>query len=201
MTWIKTISYNESTGKLRQVYDRLTGPKEYLDNIITIHSLRPHSLEGHMKLYKNILHHTGNSLDKSILEMLGVYVSFLNDCTYCIEHYFVGLKRLLKNDSRAQKIKEAFEQDNLDGNFSQLELSLLRYAKILTLTPQETNESLISDMRSKGLTDGEILEVNQVISYFNYANRTVLGLGVTTKGDILGLSPGESEDPDNWTHQ
>ena len=48
--------------------------------------------------------------------------------------------------------------------------------------------------------DGEILEINQVCSYFAYANRTVLGLGVITKGDILGLSPNESDDPDNWSH-
>jgi hypothetical protein len=28
----------------------------------------------------------------------------------------------------------------------------------------------------------------------------VLGLGVSTEGDILGLSPGDSDDPANWTH-
>jgi hypothetical protein len=33
-----------------------------------------------------------------------------------------------------------------------------------------------------------------------YANRTVLGLGVGTAGDIIGLSPGDSGDPDNWSH-
>ena len=45
-----------------------------------------------------------------------------------------------------------------------------------------------------------ILELNQVTSYFNYANRTVLGLGVSTEGDELGLSPGDSDDPKNWHH-
>lgn len=33
------------------------------------------------------------------------------------------------------------------------------------------------------------LEINQVVAYFAYANRTVLGLGVNTEGEILGLSP------------
>jgi hypothetical protein len=42
--------------------------------------------------------------------------------------------------------------------------------------------------------------VNQVAAYFCYANRTVLGLGVTTEGDIVGLSPNENADPDNWNH-
>jgi hypothetical protein len=44
------------------------------------------------------------------------------------------------------------------------------------------------------------LEINQVVAYFNYANRTVLGLGVETSGDLLGLSPGDSDDPENWQH-
>ena len=55
-------------------------------------------------------------------------------------------------------------------------------------------------LREHGFSDGEILELNQVASYFNYVNRTVLGLGVNTEGDILGLSPNDSTDPDNWEH-
>ena len=51
-----------------------------------------------------------------------------------------------------------------------------------------------------GWDDGEILEINQVASYFNYANRTALGLGVTTEGDVLGLSPIDAEDPEDWHH-
>jgi hypothetical protein len=31
---------------------------------------------------------------------------------------------------------------------------------------------------------GEILEINQVAAYFNYANLTVLGLGINMEGDI-----------------
>ena len=55
-------------------------------------------------------------------------------------------------------------------------------------------------MRRAGLSDGEILEVNRVASYFAYVNRTVLRLGVTTDGDVLGLSPNDSADAENWQH-
>ena len=48
--------------------------------------------------------------------------------------------------------------------------------------------------------DGEIIEINQVTAYFTYANRTVLGLGCSTEGDILGLSPNRSDDPGDWSH-
>ena len=61
-------------------------------------------------------------------------------------------------------------------------------------------EKDIIHLREVGFTDGEILEINQVASYFNYVNRSVVGLGVDTKGDIIGLSPNKSDDPDKWNH-
>ena len=45
-----------------------------------------------------------------------------------------------------------------------------------------------------------MLEINQIAAYFNYANRTVLGLGCSITGDILGLSPNNSDNPDDWSH-
>ena len=48
---------------------------------------------------------------------------------------------------------------------------------------QETD---ITNLQKLGITDGEILEVNQVVAYFNYSNRLLNGLGVTTTGDVVG---------------
>ena len=45
-----------------------------------------------------------------------------------------------------------------------------------------------------------ISEVNQLVSYFAYAKRTVLGLGVSTHGGVLSLSPGDNDYPGNWSH-
>ena len=75
------------------------------------------------------------------------------------------------------------------------------YAKKLTLEAEKIKKEDIEILKESGFSEGEILEINQVASYFNYVNRTVLGLGVNIKGDILGLSPSESSDPKNWSHQ
>jgi uncharacterized peroxidase-related enzyme len=198
--WITFVSYLESDGKLRTLYDRIKGPNDNVDNIMMVHSLRPHSLEGHMAMYKNVLHHTSNSVPKWLLELTGVYVSLLNACGYCVEHHFNGLKRLMHDDARANTMRTALEQSEFEGVFDAREMAILRYAEALTKTPASMTESLVQAMREAGLSDGEILEINQVVSYFAYANRTVLGLGVTTDGDILGLSPNAS-DGDDWKHQ
>jgi len=44
----------------------------------------------------------------------------------------------------------------------------------------------VAALRVAGCSDGEILEVNQVCAYFNYSNRLLNGLGVTTEGDVIG---------------
>ncbi len=202
MAWIETISFEAATGKLRQLYDRITGPGGNVDNIMMAHSLRPHSMEGHMALYKNVLHHTGNSLPKWVLELLGVWVSSLNGCAYCVEHHFAGMARLLGDAERADAIRAAIEaREILRVPVRDAEKAAMRYAQKLTEAPAQMVERDVWELRDEGYSDGEILEINQVVAYFAYANRTVLGLGCSTKGDVLGLSPGNSEDPQDWGHR
>lgn len=201
MTWIKTLSYQDSAGRLRKLYDRVKGPDDNVDNIMMAHSLRPHSMEGHMALYKSVLHHSANSLPKSFLETLGVYVSLLNGCDYCIEHHFQGLQRLLGDEARGKAIRAALEARQPEQALAGRELAAARYAEALTVNPTSVDAAAIAVLRDAGLEDGEILEINQVVAYFAYANRTVLGLGINIEGDELGLSPNDSDDPDNWSHR
>jgi uncharacterized peroxidase-related enzyme len=201
MTWISTISYDNADGVLKELYDRIKGPDNNVDNIMMAHSLRPHSMQGHMTLYKYVLHHPRNTLPKSYLETIGVWVSLLNECSYCVEHHFGGLSRLLNDDARAADIRAAMEKEEVAQAFDGKELAGLQYAAKLTTAAAEVSEEDVQDMRDAGFDDGEILEINQVTAYFAYANRMVLGLGINTDGDIVGLSPGDDSDPDNWSHK
>ncbi|AHD09037.1 peroxidase-related enzyme [Phaeobacter gallaeciensis] len=201
MAWIKTIPFDAATGKLKTLYDRVTGPGGNVDNIMMMHSLRPQSMEGHMALYKAVLHHSGNSLPKWYLEVLGVWVSSLNDCGYCVEHHFAGLQRLLRDAPRGEAIRAAIEARNPQlAPLEAAERAGMVYARKLTEAPAAVIEADINALRAAGLDDGQILEINQVTAYFSYANRTVLGLGCSTKGDVLGLSPNNSENPEDWGH-
>jgi len=200
MTWIKTISYEASKGSLRNLYDRIKGPNNNVDNIMLAHSLRPHSMEGHMTLYKYVLHHPRNTVPKSYLETIGVWVSFLNACAYCFEHHFAGMARLLGDAERAAAIRRAVESRDLAAAFEGRELAGLEYAGKLTLDSAGVRREDLDALRAAGFDDGQILEINQVTAYFAYANRMVLGLGIDTDGDIIGLSPGDDSDPDNWSH-
>jgi uncharacterized peroxidase-related enzyme len=200
MTWITTISYEDASGTLKKLYDRIKGPDNNVDNIMMAHSLRPHSMEGHMSLYKYVLHHPRNVVPKSYLETIGVYVSLLNKCRYCIDHHFSGLIRLLQDDARATAIRSALDDRNPAAAFEGRELAGLEYVEKLTTDAAAVSAGDIDKLREAGFDDGEILEINQVAAYFAYANRMVLGLGINTEGDDVGLSPGDSSDSDNWSH-
>lgn len=200
MSWINQISYKNSSGKLRQLYDRIKGPNDNVDNIMLAHSLRPHTMLGHMHLYKNVLHHRNNKLPKWYLECLGVYVSMLNKCEYCVRHHAAGLKRLLKDDGRYERLFHALEADVAPDDLSTQFKQGLLYAYKLSRTPADLGVDDVTALRNAGFSDGEIVELNQVVSYFHYANRTVLGLGVSLEGDIIGLSPNDSDDSSNWNH-
>ena len=201
MSWIKTITYENADKKLKSIYNKVKGADNNIDNVLLVHSLRPHSLVGHMALYKNVLHNSNNTLPKWYLEAIGVYVSFLNKCDYCVTHHFEGFKRLLNDDKKAKKYLNAISSNSLDSFFEEKYLLGINYAKKLTNSLHTINKKMIDDLINIGFTEGEILEINQVTSYFNYVNRTVVGLGVTTEGDIIGLSPNNSDNPNDWNHK
>ena len=197
MTWIKTIPYVLSTGKLKKLYARLGAPERQIDQILLTHSLRPHTLAGHMALYKSVLHHAQNKLPKWYLESLGVYVSHLNHCSYCVDHHLAGLQRLVDESTFASIKRSLFGK--LSDYFDSLHQLGFLYAHELTVHPGKMEEESIAQLRLAGFSDGEILEINQVTAYFNYANRVVLGLGISTSGEKLGQSPRGSDEND-WHH-
>lgn len=201
MSWIKIIDYDNADPKLKRIYDKVKGPNNNVDNVLLMHSLRPHTLVGHMTLYKNVLHNSNNTLPKWYLEAIGVYVSYLNKCNYCFEHHYAGFKRLYENDEDAQEFYNAVKQDKVNEFFEGQYLLGCQHAKKLTLSHHLITSKDIVELRTAGFTDGEILELNQVTSYFNYVNRSVVGLGIGLNGDIIGLSPNDSDNPDDWSHK
>ena len=61
--WIKMISDEEATEDLKEVFEKVRTPSGSIDNVMRVHSLRPHTMEGHVALYKSVLHNPKNALD------------------------------------------------------------------------------------------------------------------------------------------
>ncbi len=201
MSWIKIKRGDEIPGRLQKIYQAVAGDDQHVDNVLQIHSLRPHTLEGHLALYKAVLHHSHNQLPVWFLECIGIYVSRLNRCDYCDRHHSAGLQRLINDDDRFQALDKALSRPLPAAPFSPAEQQAFVYVRQLTIAPSENSLEHVTSLRQAGYSDGEILEINQVAAYFAYANRTVLGLGVDIAGEPLGSSPQTDTDMHSLGHR
>lgn len=184
--WIKMIPEAEATGVLRELYDQAKTPHGTVDNVMKVHSLRPHTMHGHVTLYRSVLHHPDITLPLWFLEVVASYTSMKNACEYSLTHHFMNVRRLIDDDERADEIYAALRDDAPERVFSGKELALLKYAAKLTIAVASMEKNDVDALREANCSDGEILEVNQVVAYFNYSNRVLNGLGVTTEGDAVG---------------
>lgn len=201
MAFIEVITPQQAEAKLAKLYQMIQAPDGQVDNVLQVHSLRPHTLQGHMAIYKAVLHHSGNQLPEWYLEAIGVLVSSLNKCSYCAGHHTAGLQRLLNQESLDPKpYLSALQLDAPAEPFTPAQQAGLAYARKLTQSPGRIVSADIDAMRGAGLDDGEILEINQVAAYFAYANRTVSGLGVNTDNEVIGQSPTTGDDDSGWSH-
>ena len=185
--WIKMISDEDADKELSEVLNLARTPHGTVDNVMRVHSLRPNTMKGHVTLYRAALHDETNTIPMWFQETISSYVSILNDCPYSYANHWKNAAHLMQDSIKSNKIEIALNSKNPESYFSGAELAMLQYCQKLTLQPGKMIESDVINLRDNGLDDGQILELNQIIGYFNYVNRLLNGLGVTTSGDTVGF--------------
>ncbi len=184
--WIKMIADDQADSDLLDALQLARTPHGTVDNVMRVHSLRPNTMRGHLTLYRAVLHDDANTLPLWLQETVSSYVSILNQCDYSLANHWANARHLIADESRADAIEQALHQRRPQDAFEGQELALMLYTEKLTVNPGDMTESDVVELRVNGLDDGQILEANQIICYFNYVNRSLNGLGVTTENDIVG---------------
>ena len=184
--WIRMIGDDEADEDLLEALKLARTPHGTVDNVMRVHSLRPNTMRGHVILYRAALHDEANTLPTWLQEVIGSYVSMLNGCPYSLANHWANARHLIGDEARSGDIGQALKARRPQDAFEGSELALLRYAEKLTLTPGKMVRGDVDMLTEAGLDDGQVLEANQIIGYFCYANRLLNGLGVTTDGDVVG---------------
>ncbi len=73
---------------------------------------------------------------------------------------------------------EAISSDPRSASLDSRQRALVDYAIKLTLHPATVTEDDLVPLRASGLTDAGLHDLAVVVAYFNFVNRTALGLGV-----------------------
>ncbi len=173
MAWIKTIEPADAKGELQKIYQTIYEKRGKIANVMTAQSLNPEALKLHMDLYEIVMF--GKSgLSREEREIAAVIVSAANKCNYCIVHHGEALNQYWQDEEKLLRLVEDYRSAGL----SDREIALVEYANKLSLKPNRISEDDIDALRNAELSDEDILTLNLLIAYMNFANRIIAGLGV-----------------------
>ncbi len=181
MAWVLTTPPEDASGELAAQYRRARNPDGSVDAVIQMHSASPASLRAHLELYVTAMHRP-SALSRTEREIVGALVSAWNECRYCLVHHAAGLRRLLEPERAA--LADAIEGGDAVESLplTDRERAMTAWARKLTMRPETAAQDDVGRLRAAGLDDRAIVELAQVVGYFAYVNRMVLGLGVELEG-------------------
>lgn len=185
--WVDSVPPSQATGTLKEAYDwqaaRLGEPTEYT----RLGSLHPELVLERLRLYK-VVEELETGLSEVERRIIVFVTSTLNETPHCASGTRIKLDSLgVDPDLIAQLERDptaSTGDDRLDA--------VVSYTVTLTRSPGAVTESDIERLRSVGLSDADIVAVNNLSAYFSYTNRVATGLGLRTEvpaGHAHGAAP------------
>ena len=191
MAWIDTVSWSDAEGPLRDAYDwqaaALGEPAEFT----MLGSLYPAIVEERLRLYRTV-EHCPSQLTPIERQSAALVTSRLNGTDHCAS----GLRLKLESLGLAAAVLAAIDADpaNVDSGDDRF-AAICAYAAKLTRSPDAVVEDDVDRLREHGLSDLDILDLNNMVAYYAYINRVVMGLGLrsemTTTRQATSAVPGE----------
>ena len=185
--WIDIIDDENAEPGLKKIYDGVRGPNGQLDNLYQAFSLRPHTIKPADDLYRAALHHDDNALTKHFSELIGTYVAILTGCDYAEAHHGSNFKHLHGNEEDANHILTHLRSNSLDQLKEAKQIAALRYVNKLCMQPEKVVREDVETLTAIGWSDGEVLEIVQVVSMFSYFTRVINGIGISLGDEKVGL--------------
>ncbi len=191
MAWIDTVSWSDAEGRLREAYDwqaaALGEPAEFT----MLGSLYPPIVEERLRLYRAV-EHCPSQLSAIERQSAALVTSRLNGTDHCAS----GLRLKLESLGLATAVLDAIDAEpgsvnTGDGRFD----AICAYAAKLSQSPAAVVEDDLDSLREHGLSDLDILDLNNMVAYYAYINRVVMGLGLrsvmTSTHEATSAVPGE----------
>lgn len=174
MAWIETISWDDAEGQLREAYDwqaaSLGEPAEFT----MLGSLYPAIVEERLRLYRAV-EHCPSALSQIERQSAALVTSTLNGTDHCASGLRLKLASLgLADETIAAIVADPTSVSTGDDRYD----TILAHAAKLTSRPTEMTEADLDALRAVGLSDLDIVDLNNMVAYYNYINRIVMGLGL-----------------------
>ncbi len=174
MAWIDTVEWADADGPLREAYDwqaaALGAPAEFT----MLGSLYPPIVEERLRLYRTV-EHCPSQLTAIERQAAALVTSRLNGTDHCAS----GLRLKLESLGLAAEALDAIDADpgNVQIGDERFD-AICAYSAKLTLSPASVIRDDVDPLREHGLSDLDILDLNNMVAYYAYINRVVMGLGL-----------------------
>jgi uncharacterized peroxidase-related enzyme len=167
------------------MYTRYARPvddeRSAVDDILKVHSSNPPAIEAHVGIAVSALL-MESPLSRIEREIIGVVVSLVNGCEYCLNHHANALEKLLPDDRKS--LVEPLATDGDTDGLTDRETAIAKYAQKLTIDPGGMTGGDVGALKGVGLTDREVHDVVHAAAYCAYASRIALGLGASIQADV-----------------
>jgi uncharacterized peroxidase-related enzyme len=131
-------------------------------------------------LAEMLLRNDDNTLTRGERELIGAYVSYLNDCFFCQNVHGALAGHYLECDiQQIDNIKHDFKSSSLSDKMK----ALLSIAGSVQKSGKQVTELQIEEARNNGATDKEIHDTVLIAAAFCMFNRYVDGLGTWAPQD------------------
>lgn len=168
MARIEPVSYEQSTGKTRNLLDGVKAKLGMTPNMMTTMAQSPAVLEA----YLNFSNALGNGkLDAGLREQIALISAEVNACGYCASaHTAIGKMVGLREDA----ILAARNGSSNDASAD----AALKFARTVIINRGEVSDADVKAVRDAGFSDGEIGEIvanvalNIFTNYFNLIAQT-----------------------------
>jgi uncharacterized peroxidase-related enzyme len=170
-----------TTGRYSPAVPHISVP-EGVPGIRSLFAFRP-EVAGPMSVLADVLLHAASSLSRGERELIGAYVSALNECTFCHNSHAAIAACHLGDDGAVMR---AVLADAESAPVSAKTKALLAIAARVQRGGREVSDANIARARAEGATDVEIHDTVLIAAAFCMFNRYVDGLGALTPTDPAG---------------
>jgi len=142
--------------------------------ITAIYRTRPEQYRPWMSMGRQLMH--GESqLSEAEREMLGTYISALNNCKYCVSSHEPIMEKLGIDPPIIDQLLDDIDSAHIDEKLK----PLFHFCRKLTLQPASMTQQDADAVIEAGWDEETLHTAVMVACRYNFLNRLALGLGLT----------------------
>ena len=175
---ITPVPDSEVTGAVRAIYDRELANRGYIPNFTRLFSLNPAAYEAWGALLVSIR----DRMDLRRYELVTLAAASALHSRYCVSAHGAVLESKFYERPELEAITRDYRTAGLDST----DVAIMAFAEKVARNAYEMTSADVDDLRARGLTDAEILDVTLAAAARSFFSKTL---------DAMGAEPDEALAP------